>query len=71
MTDHVLDGMADELRNVLRQRGLDPKNPPVGQGIPTPPAEAAFQEYTRRGGNQFQNADRMVSALITKVQNGR
>jgi hypothetical protein len=68
MTDHVLNGMADELRGALRQRGLDPKNPP---NVPTPPAEAAFQEYKRRGGNQFGDANKMVAELINKVKNGR
>lgn len=70
MTDQVLDGMADELRGHLRMRGLDPKRPPIGANIPTPPAAAAFQEYQRRGGKGFTDAGKMTRALIEKVKNG-
>lgn len=61
--DSVLDQMASELRAVLVEHGLDPKNPPQGG----PPSARAFQEYQERGGSQFTDAEVMASALVKRV----
>jgi hypothetical protein len=68
--DHVLEGMADELRAVLVRQGLDPKNPPDAGVHGAPPAEAALQEYKRRGGQRYEIAGVFVRDLIAKVKEG-
>lgn len=65
MTDQILSGMADELHRRLVAVGADTKNPPTGSN---PPAAAAFAEYQKRGGTQFQDADKFATALVEEVR---
>jgi hypothetical protein len=65
--DSIVREMADDLRAALVKRGLDPKNPP--RDTP-PPTQAAFNEYRRRGGRNYTNADTFMADLIDAVKEG-
>jgi hypothetical protein len=63
--DPVLDGMAKELHDVLKQKGLDPKHPPQESD---PPSATFFAEYRRRGGSLYEDPNEAVTALIERVK---
>lgn len=64
ISDAVLQGMAEEMRNALIARGLDPTNPPVDSN---PPIERAFREYCARGGDMYDDPNQFIQALIQEV----
>lgn len=62
--DPVIEEMALELKNALLQAGLDPANPPVGNG--NPPNERLFAEYQKRGGVVYADAADATRAVIKR-----
>lgn len=64
MADEIMKGMAEELRQTLLAKGLDPKDPPTGS---KPPAKAAWGEYKRRGGVGYTDADEFMADLVEEV----
>lgn len=63
LTDPILTTMADELRAALVALGLDPTSPPPG---PMPSARV-WEEYQRRGGTVYTDADTMAAALVEET----
>jgi hypothetical protein len=61
--DKVLVEMANELREGLLERDLDPKNPPHGAA----PAKAAWEEYQKRGGDQYTEPHLFMDDLVKEV----
>jgi hypothetical protein len=64
--DRVLDSMAQELRDALIDRGMDPDHPP-DKMTHIPPAKRAFDEYKRRGGSAYPRPNEFIDALIERV----
>lgn len=62
--DTKRDDMARELAASLVRAGCDPKNPPLGS---KPPAVAAFNEYVRRGGINYNNSDEFMKDLVKRT----
>jgi hypothetical protein len=64
VNDTVLIGMAAQLREALVQAGADPTNPPSDS---RPPADRAYREYCARGGDNYDDAESFVTALVEEV----
>ncbi len=62
--DPVLKSMATELRGALLAAGLDPTDPPQDS---RPPTTAAWTEYQRRGGGQYDDPDDFITALVLEA----
>jgi hypothetical protein len=62
--DPVLHEMAVELRQALMSRGLDPADPPARDGMP---ADKAFAEYLKRGGEVYDDKDLFAKSLVESV----
>jgi acyl-CoA-binding protein len=66
-TDPILDEMATELRDELIKRGINPGDHPPSETLPS---RRAYEEYRRRGGKVYEDADKMGVALVERVKEG-
>lgn len=63
--DPIIEEMAKELHDVLVQRGMDPRNPPQGDDMPT---QTFFAEYQRRGGTVYTDHKQAAISLVERVK---
>lgn len=62
--DVILEGMAVELHDALRARGLDTKHPPTDS---KPPTDRIWSEYKKRGGTEQTDKDELARAVVKRV----